>query len=184
MHPALIDPRQAAPDMGEGIVIALLTATIGPAYRNPGAAMVIAPDDRWVGALTSGCVEADVALHARDVRMTGRPKRLRYGADSPYFDIRLPCGGAIEIMLFPLRDRTVLERLAERRRSRVPVNLRISPEGPACARPVRRARRGEWKFGDAVLSADTVRDLGSGTGGPDFCADDGKSGPRPHSYQP
>lgn len=106
-----------------------MTATIGPAYRNPGAAMVIAPDDRWVGALTSGCVEADVALHARDVRMTGRPKRLRYGADSPYFDIRLPCGGAIEIMLFPLRDRTVLERLAERRRSRVPVNLRISPEG-------------------------------------------------------
>lgn len=129
MHPALIDPWQAAPDMGEGIVIALLTATIGPAYRNPGAAMAIAPDDRWVGALTSGCVEADVALHARDVRMTGRPKRLRYGADSPYFDIRLPCGGAIEIMLFVLKDHAVLKTLAQRRKSRLSAWLRISPEG-------------------------------------------------------
>ncbi|MBC2885458.1 XdhC family protein [Ochrobactrum sp. CM-21-5] len=129
IHPALIDPWQAALNMSEGTVIAVLTATHGSAYRNLGAAMAIAPDNRWVGAVTSGCVEADIALHACDVRSTGRSKRLRYGVDSPYFDIRLPCGGAIEIMLFPLRDRLVLQALAERRRKRLSAFLRVSPDG-------------------------------------------------------
>lgn len=129
MHPALIDPWQAALDMEGNTVLAILTATSGSAYRKAGAAMAIASDDSWAGAITSGCVEADIVLQAREVRATGRPKRLCYGENSPYFDIRLPCGGSIEVTLFLLRDRPVLERLAERRKQRIPVCLHVFPHG-------------------------------------------------------
>ncbi|MGO9818441.1 MAG: XdhC family protein [Acidocella sp.] len=129
LHPALLDPWDAALTMGDGTVIALLMATEGPAYRNLGAALAISADGHCAGAITSGCIEADLILHAPDVRASGWPKRLRYGAGSPFFDLRLPCGGAIEVMLFPLRAPDVLGELARRRAARRPVSLSVSRQG-------------------------------------------------------
>lgn len=127
LHPALQDPWEAALNM-ESAVIALLVGTDGPAYRNPGAAMAIAPDGRCAGAITSGCVEADLVLQAGDLR-PGEVRRLRYGAGSPYFDLKLPCGGAVEVMLFALRDGPVLAELSAKRAARVPVALRVTGQG-------------------------------------------------------
>lgn len=128
-HPALVDPWDAAQRGGTGTVLALLTATHGPAYRNPGAAMAIFPDGHYVGAITSGCIEADLVLHAQEVRASGQPKHLRYGEGSPFIDMRLPCGGAVEIDLVRIQDHHVLADLAAARRARQAVSLRISPEG-------------------------------------------------------
>ncbi|HTQ70321.1 MAG TPA: XdhC family protein [Acidocella sp.] len=128
-HPALLDPWDGALTMGEGTVIALLMATEGPAYRNLGAALAISADGHCAGAITSGCIEADLVLQAPQVRASGQPKRLRYGAGSPFFDLRLPCGGAIEVMCFLLRDADVLGALARQRAARRPVSLRVSGQG-------------------------------------------------------
>ena len=128
LHPALCDPWEAAAEMGPGTVIALLVATEGPAYRTVGAAMAIGPDGRCAGAITSGCVEADLVLQAASVR-EGAPRRLRYGAGSPFFDLKLPCGGAVEVMLFALRDAEVLAELAARRAARAPVSLIVDAQG-------------------------------------------------------
>ncbi|MBP6769880.1 MAG: XdhC family protein, partial [Reyranella sp.] len=49
-----------------------------------------------------------------------------YGRGSPFIDIRLPCGGGLDILLLPRPDRTVLRELAERRRRRIPCTLRIA----------------------------------------------------------
>lgn len=125
----MMDPWQMAAEWGPGTVLAVLTATHGPAYRNPGAAMAIAPDGRFAGAITSGCVEADLILRANEVRRTGQVQDLRYGLGSPFFDLRLPCGGGIDIRIFPLRDPSVLSDLARRRTHRQPASLTISPEG-------------------------------------------------------
>ncbi|MFT4150381.1 MAG: XdhC family protein [Paracoccaceae bacterium] len=128
LHPALLDPWQAAaadPDT----VLAVLTQTHGPAYRNPGAALAIAGDGRMAGAITSGCIEADLALRADEVRRTGRVQHLRYGQGSPFFDLKLPCGGGIEVDLFALADRDVLIRLATARKDRRAVSLVISAGG-------------------------------------------------------
>ncbi len=129
LHPALLDPWDAALTMGNGTVIALLMATEGPAYRNLGAALAISADGHCAGAITSGCVEADLILHAPEVRASGLPKRLRYGAGSPFFDLRLPCGGAIEVMLFTLSDPDKLGELARLRTARRPVSLFVSRQG-------------------------------------------------------
>ena len=136
-HPALVDPWDAAQRGGTGTVLALLTATHGPAYRNPGAAMAIFPDGHYVGAITSGCIEADLVLHAQEVRAGGQPKHLRYGEGSPFIDMRLPCGGAVEICLVRIQDHHILADLAAARRARKAVSLRISAEG--------RFSLGDWR---------------------------------------
>lgn len=128
-HPALLDPWQTALEFGPGTVMAVLTETHGPAYRSRGAAMALAADGRFAGALSSGCVEADLMLHAQRVRDSGRPLHLRYGTGSPFIDLRLPCGGAIEVTLFLLRDHEVLATLARARSARRQAVLTLSDQG-------------------------------------------------------
>ncbi len=136
-HPAMLDPWALAAEGAEGTVLAVLTATHGPAYRDPGAAMAICADGRFAGAITSGCVEADLILRAAEVRETGAVENLRYGQGSPFFDLRLPCGGAVEIRLFPLRDPGVMADLGRARAERRPVSLAVSAEG--------RLALGDWQ---------------------------------------
>ncbi len=77
------------------------------------------------GTLSSGCIEADIGLHAMQARDTGAPVMLRYGRGSPFADIELPCGGGLDILLLPRPDRAVLAELAARRRARVAATLEI-----------------------------------------------------------
>lgn len=145
-HPALADPWETALVMGPGTVMAVLTATDGPAYRNPGTAMAIAADGRFAGALSSGCIEADLILHAATVRQTGTPLRLRYGQGSPFIDLRLPCGGGIEVTLFALRDSDVLADLSRARADRRPVTLHLSDKGRLSLVPTPGAAGGTGDF--------------------------------------
>ncbi|WP_229725901.1 XdhC family protein [Frigidibacter albus] len=125
----MLDPWDSALAWGAGTVLAVLTATEGPAYRNAGAGMAIHPDGRFAGAITSGCIEADLISRATEVRQTGQVQDLRYGRGSPFFDLRLPCGGAAQIRLFALQDTDILDDLAQARARRQPASLRVSAEG-------------------------------------------------------
>lgn len=76
-------------------------ATIARAVGGPrpvGTQMLITADAAW-GHLSGGCIESDVALHARAVLDNGRPQWLVYGEGSPFIDMRLPCGGRIEVLV-------------------------------------------------------------------------------------
>nr|MBA3812679.1 XdhC family protein [Caulobacteraceae bacterium] len=66
--------------------------------RPVGTQMVIGRDV-VSGFLSGGCLEADVAGHAREVLGDGEPRRLVYGQGSPWPDIRLMCGARIEVLL-------------------------------------------------------------------------------------
>jgi xanthine dehydrogenase accessory factor len=82
----------------EDSVLATLTAVIGGGPRPPGSQMLIARDG-LCGFLSGGCIEADIVAHAAEVLATGRPQRLIYGDGGPYPDIRLVCGGRVEVLL-------------------------------------------------------------------------------------
>ncbi|MDQ2067897.1 XdhC family protein [Xinfangfangia sp. CPCC 101601] len=127
--PALSDPWEAALAFGPGTVMAVLSATSGPASRSPGAAMAIAASGRFAGALTSGCIEADLILQARKVRESGAPLHLRYGEGSAFMDLKLPCGGAIEVQLFMIRDVAPLTALSAARADRRDVTLTLLADG-------------------------------------------------------
>ncbi len=98
---------------GEPFALATLVRARGSSYRRAGARMLIPADGETVGALSGGCLEEEVAAHAREVIATGVPSlmsfdtRLRYG-----------CYGAIEILIEKVRPE-LLEQLATAQRARM-----------------------------------------------------------------
>lgn len=101
--------------LGTGDVVAVIVGTCGPSYRPIGTLMGITSNEKRIGNLSSGCIDNDIADHARNVGETGVPKILKYGEGSPFFDLKLPCGGGLEVLLVPLSDLTAL-RAASRLR--------------------------------------------------------------------
>ncbi len=110
----------------DGAVLCVITGVEGPSYRPIGAMMAVFPDGDRTGTLSSGCIEADIAIHASEALAAGKPLSLRYGQGSPFMDIQLPCGGGLDIMLVPNPDRTALRALADQRAARAPGTLAIN----------------------------------------------------------
>ena len=54
--------------------LATLVRASGSSYRRPGARMLITSIGETAGALSAGCIEEEVTLHARDVIASGEPK--------------------------------------------------------------------------------------------------------------
>ncbi|WP_368344459.1 XdhC family protein [Pelagovum sp. HNIBRBA483] len=119
------DPVSALVAAGGGAVLAVIAETSGPSYRPVGAMMAVLGRKEWVGTLSSGCVEADIALHALEARSDGEPRFVAYGKDSPFMDIQLPCGGGLKILLVPNPDLEVLENLKEHQSQRRGITLEI-----------------------------------------------------------
>ncbi|MEL7026273.1 MAG: XdhC family protein [Pseudomonadota bacterium] len=123
---ALIDGPQEA-------VLAVVAGVEGPSYRPVGAMMAVLGPNECVGTLSSGCIEADIALHAQKVLADGQPRTIRYGRGSPFMDIQLPCGGGLDILLLPRPDRAVLAKIAKRRADRMKSVLSIELKSGAMA---------------------------------------------------
>ena len=64
-------------------VLATVVRTEGSTYRRIGARLVAFPDGSHVGAVSAGCIEADVLLRAERVRADGQVKLLTYETRSP-----------------------------------------------------------------------------------------------------
>jgi len=120
------DPIRALLDApGEG-VLAIIAGIQGPSYRPMGAMMAVLADGTRLGTLSSGCIEADIALHAAQALSAGTPRLIRYGKGSPYVDIELPCGGGLDILLLPNPDTTALGEIAARQVQRQKCSLFIN----------------------------------------------------------
>jgi len=92
-------PRNGSPG-----VLATVVATAGSTYRKPGARMLILPDGSYCGLLSGGCLEADLAIHARQVLDGGMPRAVEYdmrGPDDILFGIGAGCEGAMRVLLEP-----------------------------------------------------------------------------------
>lgn len=95
----------AAFDTWRGAPMALATviSTWGSAPRPQGSHMLVHADGRFAGSVSGGCVEGDVLALAADVIASGRAERRRYGvSDASAWEVGLPCGGAIEVMVQPV----------------------------------------------------------------------------------
>lgn len=85
----------------ENFALATLVEVDGSAPRDPGAQMLISDHAHW-GFLSGGCIEDDVARHAREAMAEGAPRLLRYGEGSPWIDIKLACGSGITVLVEPV----------------------------------------------------------------------------------
>jgi len=84
------------------LVLGTVTATEGSTYRKPGAMMLIAPDGAYQGLISGGCLEADLALQAKQVFADGNPRNVCYdmsAGDELVWSLGLGCDGIIHLLL-------------------------------------------------------------------------------------
>lgn len=113
------------------VLITLISVT-GASTRNPGAHMAVAEDGSSSGSFSGGCVEAAVVAEALDVLNSGRPREIRFGAGSPYLDIRLPCGGGIDLLFTPMVNRAIVTDIFGRVERREPLTIILGSETTGC----------------------------------------------------
>jgi xanthine dehydrogenase accessory factor len=88
---------------GKPMAIATVISTWGSSPRPRGSHMLVDTDGRMDGSVSGGCVEGDVLAVAADVIASGTSQLRRYGvADDAAWEVGLPCGGQIEILVQPV----------------------------------------------------------------------------------
>ena len=86
---------------GRNCALIVVTGTHGGGVRAPGALAGVSEQGNCAGYISNGCVDADMFSQALAAIKDGTVRTVRYGAGSPYLDIRLPCGGAVDLMIIP-----------------------------------------------------------------------------------
>lgn len=105
---------------GEPMALATVVSTWGSAPRPRGSHMLVHRDGRFEGSVSGGCVEGEILDTAAQV-IAGAPFQLRrYGvADAAAWEVGLPCGGEIAVMVQPVSadgfDPELFDRIAAAR---------------------------------------------------------------------
>jgi xanthine dehydrogenase accessory factor len=126
---------------GERGALVTLVDLSGSASRSRGTHMAVSETGASIGGFSGGCVEAAVIAEAQRVIAAGKAERVRYGAGSRYKDIRLPCGGGIDLMFTPDPPLAVLREAVRLLESRRRVRLRIGADGQLAVSPPADAER-------------------------------------------
>jgi xanthine dehydrogenase accessory factor len=80
------------------VALATVVGTWGSAPVPVGGQMVMAPDGRFEGSVSGGCVEGEIIAEAESILAEGKPKTLKFGvADDTAWKVGLPCGGEIKV---------------------------------------------------------------------------------------
>lgn len=108
--------------------LVIVTGTEGGAVRAPGALLAVS-DHASFGYISGGCIDADVVLQARQTMAGDETRTLRYGAGSPFVDLPLPCGGAIDVLVVPNPASDVVLELTNTLSERSDVLLEVSLNG-------------------------------------------------------
>ncbi len=90
---------------GETSVLVTVVNVEGSAYRRPGARMLVHADGATTGAVSGGCLEADIRLRARSVLETGQAVTIRYDTtpdDDIMFGVGGGCRGIVTVLLEPV----------------------------------------------------------------------------------
>jgi xanthine dehydrogenase accessory factor len=125
----IIKAACAARAAGEAAVLVTLTGIEGTSSRGLGAQMLVRQGGESLGSFSGGCIERDIITHALQVLCTGVGGVVRYGVGSPYIDIRLPCGGGIDLLFTPLGEGCVLQAAVEGLEARAPQSLWLDAAG-------------------------------------------------------
>ncbi len=136
----------AEAELASGRPAALVTITSldGPFSRPLGAQLAVAGDKRFAGSISGGCLEQALTEEAQIAMKDGANRTLRYGRGSPYLDVRLPCGGGIDLYVDVGVDRAVLQHAIALGHSRKSFSMSFDPTS---TRSTIRVEQGEAKAG-------------------------------------
>lgn len=110
---------------GRRTALVTITAVTGASSRNPGTHMAVAEDGSYAGSFSGGCIEAAVVGEAIEAIKADAIREVRFGAGSRYIDIRLPCGGSVDLLFNPVREAGVVSLITDQLHARRPVTVRL-----------------------------------------------------------
>jgi xanthine dehydrogenase accessory factor len=125
-------------DAGSKIFLATVAATWGSAPRRPGSMMVIHPDGRFVGSVSGGCVEDDLAQQIMKGEFDhNQPRLVEYGVTGKQTQrVGLPCGGRLKLLLERIDTVTQIHKLLQTVESRQLISRHVClSTGEASLRP-------------------------------------------------
>jgi len=121
-------------DAGEPVALATIVRIFGSSSQPLGARMAMTTGNRFVGAVSGGCVETDVYETGLVVLDNGGPLMLHYKhVEDPLIEIGLNCEGMIDVLVERL-DRDVWALLAEPPLGSVTVTPPPAGSSPAARR--------------------------------------------------
>lgn len=146
---------------GQGAALIFVTSVAGGSVRAPGLRMAVAADGRSAGFVSNGCVEADLVATALAAIAAGRPIATAYGRHSGRFDIRLPCGGRIDLLVAPVTKHNMPALASMSQAERTSANLHLTASGMLIwGSGGKEAAGADWTF--AVHPKIRVLAIGSG----------------------
>jgi xanthine dehydrogenase accessory factor len=102
--------------------LGVISSVKGSSPQKKGAKALFFPDDRIVGTLGGGCLEAEVRCRARRALASGQPEKFDLILDHDYgWDDGLICGGKVSGLILPRANEAaeIWQMLARRDRPRV-----------------------------------------------------------------
>lgn len=140
---------ESAAARGEAVLLATVLEVDGSTYRGAGARMIVHADGSTVGAVSGGCLEADIVARAAEVIASGVADVVHYdtrASDDVVMGLGLGCQGVIDVRLEPLVGTALaaeIGRLAELR-ERDAVRLLVCGAGTDAIPVVRLAALTGW----------------------------------------
>jgi xanthine/CO dehydrogenase XdhC/CoxF family maturation factor len=172
-----------AASRGEAALLATVVNVDGSTYRGTGARMVVRADGTTVGAVSGGCLEADIVARAAELFVSGKPELAHYdtrGSDDEVLGLGLGCRGVLDVQLEPLSGESLTRAIADLAalRERTAVRVLVCGGGTDAIPVVRLASTVGWlvtlvdhrpsfatpaRFRDAerVLQLDLTREPGA-----------------------
>ena len=141
---ALVEAFDAACAAGERCALATVVSVEGSSYRRPGARMLVGEGGASTGTISAGCLEADVAEHARQVIRAGAARLVEYDtastSDEMAWGLGLGCNGVVRVLVEPLAPGSAYVEALRRScegRAETPVSVATvyqhTPSDPAAA---------------------------------------------------
>ncbi|MBV9105654.1 MAG: XdhC family protein [Verrucomicrobia bacterium] len=109
--------------------LATLVKSAGSTYRHPGSRMLILPGTSFIGRLSAGCIEEEIANFAQAVILNGKPARCSFDLRA-----RFACDGWIEVFIERLvKPNALINGLVRLLADRIPItvstNYRLADPG-------------------------------------------------------
>jgi xanthine dehydrogenase accessory factor len=111
---------------GQQAALVVITAIEGRTSRAVGTMMAVSASGDVAGSISGGCFDAAVITEARAALEDAQPRHLRLGAGSPWIDIKLPCGGGLDLLIVPNPDAALLDAALQAIAQRQPFALPLS----------------------------------------------------------
>ena len=139
----VVNAALASCEAGQSVWLCTVLRTYGSSPRAPGTLMTVNEAGEYCGSLSGGCIEEDFLAQLANGAYRASSQQVRYGEGGMRPDVRLPCGGSLEIVIeFLPPDTSSLALLTAMQRA-------LSGQQPL-VKMIRPGERAQWE----TLAAD------------------------------